>query len=452
MGRPANHRITNQHPSPRFRDKVRLHCFLRGPDDDTWAAQYLVGGRWLPRNSASLGTRDFDEACERARDKYALAVAGQPITEPRATTKKSLEHAFQVYAELAITKLIALADAADREIAPGKGHKYHNHVRHIRRDLLPRWGETDIRTISSDDLNEWVVDSYRVHGGKPATVDTLGNLDQAFRQVWLEAVAAKVVGKDRPMIDKNEHGADGTTRAFIDAEGVKAVARLMTDDWVAKHGGHKPAFKRLLRAYIALAATTGIRPGMELKRIKLGHIAFKTQKGTPVIIIWIEKNQGKHKRSRPVVVYEGDVVPIRWLLSDLIAYRRSQEATDHDALFAWPDGSFPTYPPGVRTVLTEASVLRDPMTGKERSAYSFRHYFATLLIEQGHSVAQVADWLGTSSQMIEQHYNRFLTERHAHKVNGYDLRQMQIEREIEEVRREPWDADADAQWDIRDEF
>jgi hypothetical protein len=29
---------------------------------------------------------------------------------------------------------------------------------------------------------------------------------------------------------------------------------------------------------------------------------------------------------------------------------------------------------------------------------------------------------------------------------------MQIEREIEEVRREPWDADADAQWDIRDEF
>ena len=57
MGRPANHRITNQHPSPRFRDKVRLHCFLRGPDDDTWAAQYLVGGRWLPRNSASLGTR-----------------------------------------------------------------------------------------------------------------------------------------------------------------------------------------------------------------------------------------------------------------------------------------------------------------------------------------------------------------------------------------------------------
>jgi hypothetical protein len=122
MGRPASHRITRPHPSPRFRDKVRLHCFLRGPDDDTWAAQYFVHGQWLPRNSASFSTRDFDEAVERARDRYPLIVAGQPITTPRMTTKKTLEHAFQVYADRAILKLTALADEADRTIATGKGH------------------------------------------------------------------------------------------------------------------------------------------------------------------------------------------------------------------------------------------------------------------------------------------------------------------------------------------
>jgi hypothetical protein len=38
MGRPAKHRICEPHPSPRFRDKVRLFNFLRGPDDEGWAA------------------------------------------------------------------------------------------------------------------------------------------------------------------------------------------------------------------------------------------------------------------------------------------------------------------------------------------------------------------------------------------------------------------------------
>jgi hypothetical protein len=45
-------------------------------------------------------------------------------------------------------------------------------------------------------------------------------------------------------------------------------------------------------------------------------------------------------------------------------------------------------------------------------------FFATLLIERGLSVAAIAEWLGTSSAMIEKHYNRFLVERQAHLVNG----------------------------------
>ena len=70
------------------------------------------------------------------------------------------------------------------------------------------------------------------------------------------------------------------------------------------------------------------------------------------------------------------------------------------------------------SVLTAANALIDPMTGEKRVAYSFRHFFATLLIERGLSVAAIAEWLGTSSRWIERHYNRFLVERQAHLVNG----------------------------------
>ena len=76
----------------------------------------------------------------------------------------------------------------------------------------------------------------------------------------------------------------------------------------------------------------------------------------------------------------------------------------------------PTFRDVLDTVLTAANALIDPMTGEKRVAYSFRHYFATLLIERGLSVAAIAEWLGTSSAMIERHYNRLLVERQAHLV------------------------------------
>jgi integrase len=106
------------------------------------------------------------------------------------------------------------------------------------------------------------------------------------------------------------------------------------------------------------------------------------------------------------------------LLATHIEWRPRQGATDTDYLFVWPDGSFPTFRDVLDSVLSAANALIDPMTGEKRVAYSFRHYFATLLIERGLSVAAIAGWLGTSSAMVEKHYNRYLVERQAHLVNG----------------------------------
>ena len=253
MGRPAKHRICEPHPSPRFRDKVRLFNFLRGPDDEGWAAQYLINGVWMPRNPAALGTRDWDEACERARDRYNVAAAGQPIVKLRATANTKVhEHAFRRYAEPVIARLHQTAIDEDAKVK-GKGHTFYAAARQIERDLLPRWSDTPITAITEADLNDWVADEFRVedvaatvakYGSQPKdkvrqvvwkkpAVTTLGNLDRAFNFVWQEAVAAKVVDRRRrPTIRKHEHGEEGESRAFIDAIGVQAVARVMTDLWV----------------------------------------------------------------------------------------------------------------------------------------------------------------------------------------------------------------------------
>jgi hypothetical protein len=69
-------------------------------------------------------------------------------------------------------------------------------------------------------------------------------------------------------------------------------------------------------------------------------------------------------------------------------------------------------------VLRETDALIDPTTGEKRVTYSLRHFFATLLIERNLSVAKIAEWLGTSSAMVERHYGKYLVEREAHLLNG----------------------------------
>ena len=132
-------------------------------------------------------------------------------------------------------------------------------------------------------------------------------------------------------------------------------------------------------------------------------------------------------------------IRIRHLLSDLVAWRESQGARKPDYLFAWTDNRWPTFRDTMNDVLREADALIDPMSGERRVAYSFRHYFATVQIERGISVAHLAEWMGTSSAMIEKHYNRFLTERRAHLVNGAPDEPMDY---IDE-EGVPWHWDAD---------
>ena len=123
MGRKSTHRVSRPHPHKRFANVITLLNYRRGPDDDIWGANFLIDGKWTPKDGVSLGTRDFDEAAERARDKYALLTAGPPIAKPRATKPKVPEHAFRIYAERAIAKLKAQADEADAKVR-GKGHNF----------------------------------------------------------------------------------------------------------------------------------------------------------------------------------------------------------------------------------------------------------------------------------------------------------------------------------------
>ena len=110
--------------------------YRRGPEDDIWGATFWLDGKWTPRDGVSLGTRDWDEAIEIARDKYAVAIEGHRITVPRTALTPAKpavqEHAFRIYAEPAIDKLRQEATEADASVT-GKGHNFRTLAHRIEK-------------------------------------------------------------------------------------------------------------------------------------------------------------------------------------------------------------------------------------------------------------------------------------------------------------------------------
>jgi hypothetical protein len=58
-----------------------------------------------------------------------------------------------------------------------------------------------------------------------------------------------------------------------------------------------------------------------------------------------------------------------------------------------------------RQWLEDSELLNCPVTGKERSLYSLRHYYATQRLLEGIPIHDLAEQMGTSVLMITKHYS-----------------------------------------------
>lgn len=69
----------------------------------------------------------------------------------------------------------------------------------------------------------------------------------------------------------------------------------------------------------------------------------------------------------------------------------------------------------IEDLLTEAN-LRKGADGTMRTTYCFRHTYATFRLQEGVDVYFLAEQMGTSVQMIENHYGHVNTIKHADRV------------------------------------
>ncbi len=159
--------------------------------------------------------------------------------------------------------------------------------------------------------------------------------------------------------------------------------------------------------FILVMCNTGMRPS-EAKNLRWRDIMpAKDREGREIVVLFV---QGKGK-SRKLVAPKsvGDYL-------DRIRARAKSTATDV-RVFTTIDGepSQSLYKALIGDLLDLAG-LREGAQGVPRSTYCFRHTYATMRLHEGVDVYFLAEQMGTSVKMIEDHYGHVNTVKHADRV------------------------------------
>lgn len=184
-------------------------------------------------------------------------------------------------------------------------------------------------------------------------------------------------------------------------------------------------YRQMCYNFILIMCNTGMRPP-EAKNLRWRDITMtKDKDGTDILVIYV---QGKGK-SRQLIAPKsvGDYLErVRAL---------SKATKPDDAVFTIINGKPAVwlYRDTVEELLKYAS-LRDGPSGIPRTTYCFRHTYATFRLSAGVDVYILAQQMGTSVKMIEQHYGHVNTIKHADRVlmgiGGWDAMHTEMDAEF----------------------
>jgi len=159
--------------------------------------------------------------------------------------------------------------------------------------------------------------------------------------------------------------------------------------------------------FILIMCNTGMRP-REAKNLRWRDIMpAKDREGREIVVMFV---QGKGK-SRKLVAPKsvGDY------LERIRAIAKAKELDDRVFTTITGEPAKTLYKNMIENLLTEAK-LRDGPNGVPRSTYCFRHTYATFRLSEGVDVYFLAEQMGTSVKMIEDHYGHVNTVKHADRV------------------------------------
>lgn len=187
-------------------------------------------------------------------------------------------------------------------------------------------------------------------------------------------------------------------------------------------------YRQICYNFILIMCNTGMRPP-EAKNLRWRDITkAKDKDGQEILVIYVH---GKGK--------ERNLIAPKSVGDYLDRVRQLSKATNpDDHVFTIINGKPAVwlYRDTVEQLLKYAK-LRDGPSGIPRTTYCFRHTYATFRLSAGVDVYILAQQMGTSVKMIEQHYGHVNTIKHADRVlmgiGGWDNMHAEMNAEIDQL-------------------
>ena len=373
--------------------KPELIRLVRRDDSKKWQAHYKLENlkTWFRRSTDTANVKEASKIAERMWMKATFDLEeGRPVTSRK----------FKPVAEIVLHRLEA-------EIAAGTAKpSARDYVSAIKLYLIPFYGLYNVDGIKPAVISEFHV-WRRDKVGRELSGSAQNNHNAALNLIFDEAIErGYLTAYERPLT-KNT-GVESDRRAEFSHEELEAImkyaAKFIDDGRTAR----TKIIRELLAIYVPFMAATGMRPGTEAEYLEWRHIDVEVRDGQPILHFRLQRGK---RGARNFVAHNSCWLLLERLrqLSPDLAGMTLEEVLKKKIpklLFRLSDGSVPdNWNKPFRQWLEDSDRLNCPVTGKERSLYSLRHYYATQRLLEGIPIHDLAEQMGTSVLMITKHYS-----------------------------------------------
>ena len=370
----------------------KLKLDKRNGSDSWYARLTLDNGKRVVK---STKTDDLEEAKERAIKLYYETDARVKNNLPAQTRK------FKHVAEYTIKRM---QDALEN--GTGK-QSYKDYISALRIWLIPYFGGTDVDKIDLAALTAF--DAWRTETNKkPFSQSGINNHNAALNKVLDEAILQSwLVQSMRPTL-LNKGVKSESRGSFTNEEYTKIYTALRS--WHKKTRNKKAAATReVLQNYVLFLANTGVRHGTEALGLRWHNIEWqenngerflvvnvdgKTQKRGAVARDRVENYLDRQSKLNPAISYDSFADLIKAKNDDFVFTTRLGEIANIASL----NRAF--------NALLDKLYLKTGADGKERTLYSWRHYYATQDLKRGVSTHFLSKQMGNSTAMLDKHYSK----------------------------------------------
>ena len=371
-------------------EQIRL---VRRDDSKKWQVHYKLEGvkTWFRRSS---DTADVKEASRIAERMWMKATFDHEEGRPVISKK------FKPVAEIVLRRMEA-------EIAAGTAKpSFRDYVSAIKLYLIPFYGLYNVDGIKPSTISEFHV-WRREKVGRELSGSAQNNHNAALNLIFDEAIERGYMTAHERPLTKNT-GADSDRRAEFSHEELEVMMKYAAKFILDGRTARTKIIRELLAIYVPFMAATGMRPGTEAEYLEWRHIDVEVRDGQPILHFRLQRGK---RGARNFVAHNSCWLLLERLrqLSPDLNHMTLEEVLKKKIpklLFRLSDGSVPdNWNKPFRQWLEDSELLNCPVTGKERSLYSLRHYYATQRLLEGIPIHDLAEQMGTSVLMITKHYS-----------------------------------------------